>query len=192
MRRAFVGLPIVIITGLLTAACGSSSSTSSPSSAPSTGAAAAASTPAGSSSGYSSSYGGGSSSAATAPASTATEVTTKRHGKLGTILAAGSGKLTVYMFAADRGSASACSGACAAAWPPVIAKGTPKASGGATSSELGTISRPGGVKQVTYKGHPLYYFVKDKDDGDAYGQGAHAFGADWYVLAPSGEKVDNS
>jgi hypothetical protein len=38
--------------------------------------------------------------------------------------------------------------------------------------------------------HPLYYF--NKDDGDAYGQGSHAFGADWYVLAPSDNKVDNS
>jgi predicted lipoprotein with Yx(FWY)xxD motif len=45
---------------------------------------------------------------------------------------------------------------------------------------------------VTYKGHPLYYFIKDKDAGDSYGQGSHAFGASWYVLAPSGKKVDNS
>jgi predicted lipoprotein with Yx(FWY)xxD motif len=45
---------------------------------------------------------------------------------------------------------------------------------------------------VTYKGHPLYYFVKDKDDGDAYGQGTKAFGASWYVLTPSGNKIDES
>jgi predicted lipoprotein with Yx(FWY)xxD motif len=128
----------------------------------------------------------------TGSAGAGTEVTTKRHGKLGTILAAGSKKLTVYVFAADKGSTSTCMGACAAAWPPVIAKGTPNASGGAMSADLGTTLRPGGVKQVTYKGHPVYYFIKDKDDGDAYGQAAHAFGADWYVLAPSGAKVDNS
>jgi predicted lipoprotein with Yx(FWY)xxD motif len=181
----------VIIAGLLTAACGSSSSTSPTASAPSTGTATPANTSAGSSSGYPAS-GGTSSAAASATAGAGTEVTTKRQGKLGTIIAAGSKKLTVYMFAADKGSTPACAGACAAAWPPVVAKGTPKASGAAASSDLGTTPRAGGVMQVTYKGHPLYYFIKDKDDGDAYGQGAHAFGADWYVLAPSGEKVDNS
>jgi predicted lipoprotein with Yx(FWY)xxD motif len=96
------------------------------------------------------------------------------------------------MFAADKGSTSNCTGACAAAWPPVIAKASAVASGQAVPADLGTTTRSGGVKQVTYKGHPLYYFIKDKDDGDSYGQGAHAFGADWYVLAPSGQKVDNS
>jgi predicted lipoprotein with Yx(FWY)xxD motif len=118
-------------------------------------------------------------------------VTTK-HSKLGTILAAGPKHLTVYMFEADHRPSSHCTGACAVAWPPVVAKGAAMASGQATSSDLGTTMRAGGVKQVTYKGHPLYYFIKDKDDGDAYGQGSHAFGADWYVLAPSGNKVDNS
>ena len=62
----------------------------------------------------------------------------------------------------------------------------------ASASDLGTITRADGTTQVTYKGHPLYYFVKDKDDGDAYGEGSTAFGAGWYVLSPSGNKVDNS
>jgi predicted lipoprotein with Yx(FWY)xxD motif len=57
---------------------------------------------------------------------------------------------------------------------------------------LGTITRADGSKQVTYDGHPLYYFIRDKDAGDAYGQGVNAFGASWYVLAPSGNKVDHS
>ena len=118
------------------------------------------------------------------------KITTKTHGKLGTILATGPKKMTVYMFEADKTSKSTCSGACAVAWPPVIAKGSPSASGQAASADLGTTTRAGGIKQVTYKGHPLYYFIKDKDDGDAYGQGAHAFGADWYVLTPSGKKVE--
>ena len=60
------------------------------------------------------------------------------------------------------------------------------------SAHLGTITRPDGTTQVTYKGHPLYLFVKDKDDGDAYGEAIKAFGAEWYVLAPSGNKVDVS
>jgi predicted lipoprotein with Yx(FWY)xxD motif len=111
---------------------------------------------------------------------------------LGTILAAGPKQLTVYMFEGDKGSTSSCMGACATAWPPVTTSGMPATGGSAASADLGTTMRPGGVEQVTYKGHPLYYFIKDKDDGDSYGEGAHGFGADWYVLAPNGKKVDNS
>jgi predicted lipoprotein with Yx(FWY)xxD motif len=189
--RKIYGVALLILGCMFAAACGSSSSSSSGGASPSSGSAVASST----SSTSSASSGPAASDATTSSASTAgataTEVTTK-HSKFGTILAAGPKQLTVYMFEADMGPAPHCSGACAAAWPPVIAKGTPAASGTATSADLGTTTRSGGVKQVTYKGHPLYYFIKDKDDGDAYGQGSHAFGADWYVLAPNGDKVDNS
>lgn len=163
---------LAVVPLVFVAACGSSSKSSS-----STGAAAPAAS---------------SSTAAAAPASTGQSVvlTTKKHGKLGTILAAGSKDLTVYLFEADKGARSACSGPCAKFWPPVI--GTAKASGQAMSADLGTIKRADGQLQVTYKGHPLYYFVKDKDGGDAYGQGIKAFGASWYVLKPSGQKVDQS
>jgi predicted lipoprotein with Yx(FWY)xxD motif len=115
---------------------------------------------------------------------------TTKHNKLGTILAAGPKRLTVYLFEADKGSRSSCSAACASAWPPVTGK--PEATAGASASELGTITRPDGGTQVTYKGHPLYFFIKDKDSGDAYGQGVKAFGAGWYVLAPGGNKIDKS
>ncbi len=147
------------------------------------------------SAGPSSPYNGLSSS--TAPSSSGTSsstpvalITTKHDPKLGTILAFGPKHLTVYLFEGDKVGVSSCSGACASAWPPVT--GTPKAQDAAMSGDLGTIARSDGVKQVTYKGHPLYLFVKDKDDGDAYGEGAHAFGADWYVLSPTGNKVDQS
>ncbi|MGI8429654.1 MAG: COG4315 family predicted lipoprotein [Solirubrobacteraceae bacterium] len=115
---------------------------------------------------------------------------TTKHAKLGTILATGSKKLTVYLFEADKGSASSCSGECAKVWPPVIGK--PQAAGAATTSDLGTITRSDGTTQVTYRGHPLYQYIKDKDAGDSYGQGSKLFGAGWYVLAPSGKKIDNS
>jgi predicted lipoprotein with Yx(FWY)xxD motif len=75
-------------------------------------------------------------------------------------------------------------------WQPVT--GGPSAHGAAVSADLGTITRPDGTKQVTYKGHPLYLYVKDKDDGDTYGEGNKSFGAEWYALAPSGSKVDLS
>jgi predicted lipoprotein with Yx(FWY)xxD motif len=117
-------------------------------------------------------------------------ITTKHAKGLGTILAAGHKQLTVYMFEGDRRGASACTGACASVWPPVT--GRAGVAGTAMSADLGTISRAGGTTQVTYHGHPLYFFVKDKDDGDAYGEGVKAFGADWYALTPTGGKVDKS
>lgn len=170
---------------LALAGCGSSKSSSSTT-------AAAASTPATSSSSGTSSSEATTSTASSSPASPEGEMITAKHSKLGTILAAGPKKLTVYLFEADKNGQSACSGECAKFWPPVTTGGEPQASGAAASADLSTITRPDGTKQVVYKGHPLYFFAKDKDDGDAYGQGEKAFGADWYVLKPSGSKVDES
>ncbi len=136
----------------------------------------------------SSAYGAG--SASSGGSGTAVVVATKQ-AKAGTVLAAGPKKLTVYMFEADKGSTSACSGACAGVWPPVTSAAAATASGQAVAADLGTIKRADGTTQVTYKGHPLYFFAKDKDDGDAYGQGLNSFGAGWYVLAPSGNKIDS-
>jgi len=115
---------------------------------------------------------------------------TTKHDKLGTILAYGPKKLTVYRFEADHGSGSSCEGACAKAWPPVPGPAT--AGGQAIASDLGTIKRPDGTTQVTYKGHPLYRYIQDRDDGDTYGQGNHSFGAGWYVLTAAGTKIDES
>jgi hypothetical protein len=84
---------------------------------------------------------------------------------------------------------STCSGACATAWPPLIAKAAPTAGTGATASDLATISRSDGTKQVTYDGHPLYYFGGDSGAGQTNGEGVNAFGAPWYLLAPSGQQV---
>jgi predicted lipoprotein with Yx(FWY)xxD motif len=128
----------------------------------------------------------------TTPANTASGVAiTTKHNKLGTVLAAGPKKMTVYLFEADKGESSACSGACASAWPPVTTSGPPAGTASANPSDMSTITRTDGTKQVTYKGHPLYYFAHDGDAGDAYGQGSKAFGAGWYVLSPSGKKIDN-
>jgi predicted lipoprotein with Yx(FWY)xxD motif len=65
-----------------------------------------------------------------------------------------------------------------------------KVSGGAMSADLGTITRPDGTKQVTYNGHALYLYARDKDDGDTYGEGIKSFGAGWNALRPSGGNVD--
>jgi len=119
-------------------------------------------------------------------------VVSTKHDKLGTVLAAGGKHLTVYMFEGDKGANSSCAGACARVWPPVTTAAAASANGAAVAADLGTISRSDGTTQVTYKGHPLYYFARDKDASDAYGQGVVGFGASWYVISPSGKKVDRS
>ena len=108
----------------------------------------------------------------------------------GKFLADGQGR-ALYLFEADKGSTSTCTGACAAAWPPVTASAMPMAGGGVSQSLLGTTKRADGTEQVTYNGHPLYYFVGDTGPGMAKGQASKAFGADWYVLNAKGSKIDN-
>jgi len=132
-------------------------------------------------------------SSATSSASAATQakVSTASVGSLGTILVNGTGR-TLYLFEADKTSSSTCSGACAAAWPPLLTSGTAKAESGVKSNLLGTTKRSGGLEQVTYHGHPLYLYAGDSKSGQANGEGLTQFGASWYVLTPSGNKVDKS
>jgi len=103
---------------------------------------------------------------------------------------------TLYLFGKDRNGKSACSGACAVAWPPLIANGKPRAGAGAKASRLGTTRRADGRLQVTYNRHPVYTFVKDTKRGQTNGEGLNAFGGTWDALSPAGAKVvkhaDNS
>jgi predicted lipoprotein with Yx(FWY)xxD motif len=115
-----------------------------------------------------------------------------KHVKLGTVLATGPKMRTVYLFEGDKGATSTCTGACAQVWPPVTTTGMPKAEGSAIAANLGTITRSDGTVQVTYRGHPLYLYASDMDTSDSYGQGLKSFGADWYMLKPSGSKLDAS
>lgn len=156
---------------LAAAACSSSSSSSSGSSSTSNSTSPSAAAPAGSASGSASS----------------TVITTKTSSG-GSFLTNSAGR-AIYLFMADSSGKSACSGACAAAWPPVVATGQPTASGGAQSSDLSTITRSDGTKQVTYDGHPLYYFEGDTGPGTDKGQGLNGFGALWYLVAPSGSSI---
>jgi predicted lipoprotein with Yx(FWY)xxD motif len=111
--------------------------------------------------------------------------------KLGTILTDSQGR-TLYLFEKDSPTMSACDGACATAWPPLTTSGTPQAGTGVTAADLGTVTRADHSIEVTYHGHPLYYFAGDHNPGDSNGEGSTAFGAGWYVLNPSGNKIDNS
>jgi predicted lipoprotein with Yx(FWY)xxD motif len=158
------GVAAVVGVALVVAACGSSSSsTSSP---------AANSAPS------------SNSSASGIAISTA-------KGTGGMYLTGASGH-AVYLWVADTGDRSSCSGACAKYWPPVVTKAAPVASGGVQASDLGTITRSNGSKQVTYNGHPLYYFVGDKSSGTWHGQGSNGFGAKWWLVAPSGSAITAS
>jgi predicted lipoprotein with Yx(FWY)xxD motif len=174
-----LGATVASIAALI-AGCGSSGSNSTKSAAAPQSSSATQAAPAATAPTASESAGSGGVTIAT------------RQAKLGTILAAGPKHMTVYLFAADKGTASSCSAACAQVWPPVTTSSEPKVGGAAVAADLGTVTRSDGTKQVTYKGHPLYFFARDGDQGDAYGQGIKSFGSDWYVLAPTGKKVDNS
>jgi predicted lipoprotein with Yx(FWY)xxD motif len=132
---------------------------------------------------------GSQSSTSSAPAATGTGVViTTASGSAGQFLTDGSGR-TVYLWTKDSMDHSACTGPCAGSWPPVPANGTVTAAGGAVASDLGTITRSDGTKQVTYDGHPLYYFAGDTAPGQATGQGNDGFGAKWWVVAPTGSSI---
>jgi predicted lipoprotein with Yx(FWY)xxD motif len=97
----------------------------------------------------------------------------------------------MYLWEADKNGTSTCSGACAAAWPPVTTGGPPQAGSGVSQSLLSMVKRADGTEQVTYNGHPLYYYAGDTGPGAAKGQGSKDFGASWYVLSAKGAKIDN-
>ena len=98
---------------------------------------------------------------------------------------------TLYLFEADRPNLSNCSSGCLSVWPALTTQHRPGARGGAVASKIGTIPAHGGKRQVTYAGHPLYYYVGDRKPGDTNGQGLNQFGAKWYVLSPAGRKIDD-
>jgi predicted lipoprotein with Yx(FWY)xxD motif len=110
---------------------------------------------------------------------------------IGQILVNSQGR-TVYLFKADQGSKSACTGACAAAWPPLLVTGTPTVASNVNASLVGTTTRPEGKTQVTYNGHPLYLFAQDQKAGETNGQGVSAFGAAWFALNAAGNQASGS
>lgn len=133
--------------------------------------------------------GGGAATAAAPKTSTGASATLGvAKSSLGSILVNSTGR-TLYLFRADVGATSSCSGACAVAWPPLLATGTPIAGTGLTASKVGTITRSGGSQQVTYNGHPVYLYIGDKKAGEVNGQGVTAFGAAWFALTPAGNQI---
>ena len=117
-------------------------------------------------------------------------VSAAKAGDLGTVLVDSEGR-TLYDFHKDKGAKSACYGACAAAWPPLLTEGDPQAQGAADRSLLGTTKRNDGTVQVTYNGWPLYTYAGDQKPGEANGNDVDQFGAEWYALQPNGEELED-
>jgi predicted lipoprotein with Yx(FWY)xxD motif len=89
---------------------------------------------------------------------------------------------TLYLYTKDKGTTSECYGACAKAWPPLLTTGPVTISGQFTvQGDLGTTTRTDGTKQVTYGGHPLYYYAGDTAPGQTKGQGV---GGVWFLIGP--------
>jgi predicted lipoprotein with Yx(FWY)xxD motif len=134
--------------------------------------------------------GGG--SAKTRPQTAAAgSVVSVRSTSLGKTLVDAQGR-TLYLFEGDKTNVSTLSSAGLAVWPRFVATGAVKAVGGAQGAKIGTITSPSGVRQVTYNGHPLYYYVGDSKPGSTRGQNLNEFGALWYVLGPTGNAVTSA
>ena len=107
--------------------------------------------------------------------------------QFGRILADKKGQ-AFYLFDKEKTEKSECYGECAEAWPPVLTKGEPQADGAAKGDLIGTTKRRDGQLQVTYRGRPLYYFVKDSP-GNVLCHNVDEFGGKWLVVQPSGSPV---
>jgi predicted lipoprotein with Yx(FWY)xxD motif len=172
----------LICLSLLAAGCASSSS-----STPAAGSSGASSVPA--SSAPASSAPASSAPASSAAAASTVQIKTAKT-SFGTVLVNAAG-FTLYWFAKDTTTSSACNGACAGAWPPVI--GTPEAASGVTlSGKLGTIKRSDGSLQATYNGHPLYTYAGDTAAGQVHGNDVNGFGGLWYAVVTSGSAPASS
>ena len=170
MTRLFSLAALAVAGALVLAACGGSSSTGS-GSTPSYGTAKPSTSDSSNSSG-------------------AASVVSTKTSSLGTFLVDANGR-ALYLWDADHGAKSTCSGACAQAWPPLTTTSTPKASGKVEASLLGTTKRTDGSREVTYAGHPLYTFAGDTQAGQTTGQGSNGFGAPWWVVTPAGKALQN-
>lgn len=90
---------------------------------------------------------------------------------------------TLYENTVDTATSIKCTGACAEEWPPLT--GDPTVSGPLNASDFATVARPDGTMQVTFQGHPLYYFDEDKTAGSAKGAGLADQGGSWHPAAAS-------
>jgi predicted lipoprotein with Yx(FWY)xxD motif len=161
VRKIGFGLPLAAVA-LLAAACGGSSSTTA-------AAPPAASAPP-------------SSAAAPSSSGSAATITLKtQNGSKGIFLTDQAGK-TLYLYTVDKGTTSACYQTCAQLWPPLTTTGAVKVAGDASAKQIGETTRTDGSKQVTYGGHPLYYFQGDTSPGQTKGEDLQGV---WFLIGPA-------
>jgi predicted lipoprotein with Yx(FWY)xxD motif len=99
---------------------------------------------------------------------------------------------SLYLFEKDESGESYCNGACAAVWPPLETSSTPRGGAGIDAGALGTIKRDDGDMQVTYHGHPLYYYAADASTpGKTKGEDIEQFGSGWYLVEATGKPVES-
>jgi predicted lipoprotein with Yx(FWY)xxD motif len=110
---------------------------------------------------------------------------------VGKVLVDANGR-TLYLFAGDRPNVGTVSAAGLAIWPPFSAVALPRATGGVVAAQLGTAAGTSGATQITYNGHPLYYYVRDHKPGQVLGQALNQFGARWYVLSEAGAAITSA
>jgi predicted lipoprotein with Yx(FWY)xxD motif len=170
----------VAVAALVATGCSSKSKATPAAGAPSSAATTTAATTAASSPAAPSSS---AAAGATGPAAVTAKTAT-----VGTYLTDAAGR-TLYLFVPDTTTASTCYASCATFWPPLLTTGAPTASAPADASMLGTSPRTDGTTQVTYGGHPLYYFKLDTSPGDAKGQGKDTSGGLWWVVTPTGAAI---
>jgi predicted lipoprotein with Yx(FWY)xxD motif len=108
--------------------------------------------------------------------------------RYGDVIYDGKGR-ALYLFTKEKGKKSRCYGNCARAWPPFYANGKPTAGTGADADLIGTTKRRKGRRQVTYNGHPLYYYVTDTEPGEITCQDVFEFGGTWFVVDPKGNAI---
>jgi len=108
---------------------------------------------------------------------------------LGKVLVDAHGR-TLYLFEKDKRGVSACYGACATYWPPLLSPAKARPGSGVRASLLGVTRRANGRRQVTYAGHPLYTYAGDTKAGQTTGEGLTNFGASWDVVSASGRAVE--
>jgi predicted lipoprotein with Yx(FWY)xxD motif len=106
------------------------------------------------------------------------------HTALGPVVANPTGRV-MFRFLKDGHDTSACGASCRSVWPPVMSPAKPHAAAHIHGGHLGR-TRTG---QVTYYGHPLYYYVADPRPGKTVGDGTTQFGDRWYVVSPAGRSV---
>jgi Kef-type K+ transport system membrane component KefB/predicted lipoprotein with Yx(FWY)xxD motif len=131
-------------------------------------------------------------SAQASPSASASKgrVTTLKLGqtRFGRILVDGRGR-TLYLFTREASKRSRCYGACARAWPPFYAGSRTLARSGLDRRLLGTTRRRGGRRQVTYRGHPLYFYVGETRAGQVLCQDVFEFGGRWLIVNRSGSAI---